>query len=59
MLSLLLCVLAFAATYRASRRSLLAGLVAVFAIGYLYGILRANIIQPFSHFIFDAARGAG
>jgi len=30
------------------------GLVAVLAVGYLYGITRANVPETFSHFIFDA-----
>jgi hypothetical protein len=39
----------------AARKSLVLGLVAVLATGYLYGIVRANVISPFSHFIFDAS----
>jgi len=38
----------------AARRSLVAGLAAVFAVGYGYGIMRANILETYSHFIFDA-----
>lgn len=30
------------------------GLVAVLAVGYLYGIVRANVPETYSHFIFDA-----
>ncbi len=40
-----------------TQRSLLAGLRSVVTIGYLYGIVRANVPQPASHFIFDFATG--
>jgi hypothetical protein len=55
MLAILLCLLVFAASVWASRRSLVHGLVAVLATGYCYGILRANVISPYSHFIFDSS----
>ena len=55
MLSVGLCLFAFAFAYAAGRRSLVAGLVVVFTVGYFYGILRANVPEPFSHFIFDSA----
>jgi hypothetical protein len=55
MLSVGLCLLAFTFSYAAGRRSLAAGLATVFTVGYFYGILRANVPEPFSHFIFDAA----
>ena len=55
MLSLFLCIVAFAFSYAAGRRSLAAGLVTVMAVGYAYGILRANVNEVYSHFIFDAA----
>jgi hypothetical protein len=53
-LAIILCIAAFVACYWAGRRSLGQGLVALFAFGYLYGILRANLLTTFSHFIFDA-----
>jgi hypothetical protein len=53
-ISLYLCLLSFALCYWAGRRSLLDGLVAVLAVGYAYGITRANLPETFSHFIFDA-----
>ncbi len=40
-----------------TRRSLIAGLRAVLTVGYLYGVVRANVAQPASHFIFDSAAG--
>jgi hypothetical protein len=55
MLSLILCAIAGAAGFLAGRTSLVRGLGTVIAIGYFYGILRANLIQPASHFIFDAS----
>jgi len=55
MIALLLCIVGFVAAYIAGRRSLGAGCVAVLAAGYGYGILRANLQTPASHFIFDAA----
>jgi len=54
MLALGLCFLAFVLCYFAGRRSLGKGLVAVLVFGYFYGILRANLLTSYSHFIFDA-----
>jgi O-antigen ligase/polysaccharide polymerase Wzy-like membrane protein len=48
-----LCILSFWICFWAARRQLWAGFVAALAVGYFYGILRANIPQPASHFIFD------
>lgn len=50
-----LCILAFGLTFWAGKRSLGLGLAVLFAWGYLYGILRANVESVFSHFLFDAA----
>src|ERR1051325_11275886 len=55
MLSVALCLFAFMFAYAAGRRSLAGGLATVFTVGYFYGILRANVPEPFSHFIFDSA----
>jgi len=49
-----LCFLALVVTYIAGRKSLGRGLIALFTFGYFYGILRANLITTYSHFIFDA-----
>ena len=54
MTSIYLCLLALVSSFIAGRRSLVAGLVAVLGIGYIYGITRANLTETFSHFIFDA-----
>lgn len=48
------CVLAFGVTYWAAKRTLGWGIVALLVFGYFYGILRANMLVVFSHFIFDA-----
>jgi hypothetical protein len=53
-MSVLLCLLSFGMCFMAGRRSLVSGLVAVFGVGYFYGITRANVPETFSHFIFDA-----
>ena len=53
-MSLYLCLLSFGLCYWAGRRSLINGLIAALSVGYLYGIIRANVPDTFSHFIFDA-----
>jgi O-Antigen ligase len=55
MLSIGLCVLAFVACLLLGRRSLGLGTAAALAAGYSYGILRANVFETFSFFVFDAA----
>src|SRR5438034_596409 len=55
MLAIVLCVVAFVVTYWAGRRSLVSGLLTALSVGYVYGIVRANVISPYSHFIFDAS----
>jgi hypothetical protein len=54
MIALGLCLVAFLASNWAGRRSLGQGLIALLTVGYFYGILRANLLTVFSHFIFDA-----
>jgi len=53
--ALAICIAALLITFWAGRRSLGTGLIALLAIGYFYGILRANLITTYSHFIFDAS----
>jgi hypothetical protein len=53
-LAIVLCALAFGGCLWMGKRSLGQGLIAVLTVGYLYGILRANLLTTFSHFIFDA-----
>ncbi len=55
MVALLLCILAGITTSWAVRRSVVAGLTAVLAWGYVYGIARANFLAPLAHFIFDVS----
>jgi hypothetical protein len=57
MLSLLLCIGALALVFWFTRYSLTAGLCALLTVGYFYGILRANVPEALSHFIFDAGAG--
>jgi len=54
MLAIGFCLAALVVCFWAGRRSLGQGLVALLTFGYFYGILRANLITTFSHFIFDA-----
>jgi hypothetical protein len=54
MLAIVLCCVAFVSCFLAGRRSLGLGLVVLFVFGYSYGIVRANLLTTFSHFIFDA-----
>src|SRR5271166_1542441 len=55
MFGLMFCLVAFASSLALGRRSLAAGLGGVLTCGYLYGILRANYLDSFTHFIFDSA----
>jgi hypothetical protein len=54
-MGLFLCLLAFFIAALLGRRSLVGGLGAVLTAGYLYGIVRANFPDSYSHFIFDSA----
>jgi hypothetical protein len=51
----ILCAAAIFSTYFAAKRGTGYGLIMVFAWGYGYGILRANVASPSSYFLFDAA----
>jgi hypothetical protein len=53
-ISLILCAVSFAVCFAAARRAVSAGVVATIILGYAYGILRGNIQQGASHFIYDA-----
>ncbi len=55
MIGFAFCFVAFVATFRQTRRSLGAGMVALLSIGYSYGLLRARVSDVGGHFIFDAA----
>ena len=55
MIALLGCGFAFVAVYLAGRRSLSGGVGLALAVGYMYGIVRANYPQAATYFIFDSA----
>ena len=54
-IGLILCIASVIACALAARRSIGAGFSAVIVVGYFYGIARANFLDGFSHFIFDAS----
>jgi hypothetical protein len=49
------CLIAFTICYIAARRSLTAGLLITLAVGYFFGIVKANTADTASYFIFDSA----
>jgi hypothetical protein len=49
------CLIAFTICYIAARRSLIAGLLTTLAVGYVFGIVKANLAETASYFIFDSA----
>jgi len=55
MIALALCALALLTSFYAGKRSLGQGIACMLAWGYFHGILRANLLTSYSHFIFDAA----
>jgi hypothetical protein len=55
MLAIAVCIVAFLVCFITARRALWAGLAAAMGVGYLYGIIRANIESPVAQFVFDAA----
>ncbi len=55
MIGAALCVFALVGTFILARKSLVHGIVATIAVGYFYGILRANFFETASHFLFDAS----
>jgi hypothetical protein len=54
MISIALCAISFIAVFQAARRSLIAGICTVLGVGYMYGIVRANLPDGFSHLLFDS-----
>lgn len=54
-LSIAISLTAFLSTFVLAKRSLVLGIATALFWGYGYGILRANVLSPASHFIFDAA----
>jgi hypothetical protein len=55
MITIGFCVAAFLGTLAAANRSLRHGLLALLAVGYVYGILRANFPDTATYMTFDAA----
>src|SRR5882672_6221517 len=55
MTSLLICLFCFAMTFTLARRSLVWGLAACIGLGYVFGVLKANILDTFSFLIWDAS----
>lgn len=55
MTGLALCAVAFILTYALGRRSVPLGMSAVLTVGFLYGIVRANYLDSFTHFLFDSS----
>lgn len=54
MISVGICLAAFAAAYWAGRKSVWQGIAAVLTVGYAYGIVRANVAGA-THLLFDAS----
>lgn len=54
-ISLLLCIAAPLGCFIAARKSLVNGLCALFLVGYLYGIIRANLPNAITYLLFDAS----
>lgn len=54
-MSFALCILAFLVAAYVARKSLVGGIAVTLAVGYAYGIARANLNELMSHFIFDGA----
>jgi hypothetical protein len=54
-MGLIFCGIAFAITLVLTVRKQIWGLYCVIGIGYLYGIVRANFLDSFTHFVFDAS----
>lgn len=54
MIPMVICIAACAAAFFAGRRALWQGIAAVLAVGYAYGIVRANAAGA-THLMFDAA----
>ncbi|HZP45740.1 MAG TPA: hypothetical protein VFB15_08825 [Candidatus Binataceae bacterium] len=55
MIAIGLCGAAFIGCFVATRQALWAGIAASLAVGYLYGIIRANLANPAAQFVYDAA----
>src|ERR1041385_2230738 len=55
MISIFICVVAFFGTFVLTRRSLVWGMAACIGFGYVFGALRANILDTLSFLMWDAS----
>jgi hypothetical protein len=55
MTSLPICILCFIVTFMLTRRSAVWGLACCIAVGYVFGVLKANIFDLYSYFIWDSS----
>ena len=55
MLAIAICIGAFVLCFAATRHALWTGIAASMGVGYLYGIIRANVDSPVAQFVYDAA----
>ncbi len=55
MVAPIICVVLFGLCYWLASKSLASGIGALVAVGYFFGIARANLPETFSHFFFDCA----
>jgi hypothetical protein len=55
MTSLPICLICFAVTFMLARRSVVWGLAACVGLGYVFGVLKANLFDTFSFFIWDSS----
>jgi hypothetical protein len=55
MTSLAICIFCFTMTFILTRRSPVWGMAACVGVGYVFGVLKANIFDLFSYFIWDAS----
>jgi hypothetical protein len=57
MLYVVICLLVFGICFYCGMRAFWAGFVATMAVGYFYGIARANFETGYSHFLYDFGAG--
>jgi hypothetical protein len=55
MLSIVICIAAFFGTFVLTRRSLVWGMAACIGFGYVFGVVRANVLDTFSFLMWDAS----
>ena len=55
MISVLICIVAFFGTFALTRRSLVWGMAACLGFGYVFGVLRANVLDTLSFVMWDSS----